>query len=221
MARFAAIASIVALALGAAFSVVPFALQKRQTIAATPSLGGLFSSTNVKLPPRRSACVGPVPFDRSTQIVQFLVGPASGRPSPLEIVATAPGYVARGSVEPYPPAGVVQAHIAAPPRYIEGDVCIRNRGRRSVTLVGTTEPRSQTFAATRVGGRVQQADVALTLLPRKQQSLAAHMGAVLHHGSALTGGLAPVWLLWVAAMLFLVALPIGAVTALVLSMRAT
>jgi hypothetical protein len=219
MARTAAIAAVVLMLLVLPFSGVPFVFDKRQSIAASPSLSGFFSAKNIRVPADKRACIGPVPFDRPTQIVQVLVAaPPRGKPSPLRFTASAPGYSSTASVDRYSP-GAVQAPIATPPRYVEGQVCVLNRGLRPIALVGTDEPRSQTFAGTTVDGKLQKVDAALILLPANQQSLADHFGSLLRRASNLTGGLAPVWLLWPIALLAALGLPAGAVTALVLSMR--
>jgi hypothetical protein len=219
MARTAAIAAVVLFLIALPFSGVPFVFEKRQSIAASPSLSGFAANKNIRVRGGERACVSPVPFDRPTQVAQFLIAPQKrGRQSPLEVTASAPGYVSTASLERWTP-GAVQFAIAAPRGYAEGQVCLLNRGRRTIELVGTDEPRSQTFAATRVDGKPQTADAALLLLPREQQSLADHFGSLLRRASALTGGLAPAWLLWPIALLAAVALPVGAVTALVLSMR--
>src|SRR4051794_3645099 len=219
MAKTAAIAALALLLAALPFTAVPFVTKKRQSIAASPSLSGFSVNKNVRVPGGERACVSPVPFDRPTQIVQLLVAPQKrAQPSPLEVTASGPGYLSTASLERWTP-GAVQFPIAAPRNYAEGRVCLLNRGRRSIELVGTDESRSQTFAATRVDGKPQTVDVSLMLLPARQQSLADHFGSLLRRASALTGGLAPPWLLWPIALVAVAVLPVGAVAALVLSMR--
>ena len=98
MARSAAIAAIVLFLVALPFTGVPFVTEKRQSIAASPSLSGFATNKNVRVRAGQRACVSPVPFDRPTQIAQFLIAPQKpGHQSPLVVTASAPG-VQRWSV---------------------------------------------------------------------------------------------------------------------------
>jgi hypothetical protein len=174
----------------------------------------------VRLPGRRTACIRPVPLEPGVRQVQMLVHATGPQTRPLDITLRSPGYVGRGRFIGYPaggPALVLATLDRAPPRDQDGELCIRNTGRRSVGLVGTNEPESQTLPVTYVGRRPpSDIDPAITFLSGRRVSILGDPGASLRRAAALTG-VVPAWLMWPLGLLFLIGVPIAVAAALLLS----
>ena len=86
-------------------------------------------------------------------------------------------------------------------------------------LVGTGEPESVTLPVTYVGGKASPGvDPAITFLSGKQRSIVQQAGTILDRAAAFTGAI-PGWLMWPLALLFLLGLPLGAASVLLLSAR--
>jgi hypothetical protein len=202
----------------------PFLTRDRAVVTATPSLSGLFNRTDVPLAPRRTACVSPVPIPRGTAVIQLaLTTLKSPRPQPLVVTAEGQGgYRSRVRTTSYPvgPASVFGVAVRPPRRDVIGRICVRNAGRHRIALTGTTEERSLTGATTRVDGRRQAADVALTLLEARPRSLVDRAGVVLDRASAFTGGVLPTWLLWPLVVLLAAGVPLAVFGGLYAALRA-
>jgi hypothetical protein len=212
-AAIVALLGLVLVGVGALVEWRPFVTRDRAVVTATPSLAGLFNRTDVPLAPGRTACIGPVPIPRGSAVVQLaLTTLKSPRPVPLIVTAEGDGgYRSRMRTASYPvgPASVFGVALRPPRRDVIGRVCVRNAGRRRIALTGTTEERSLTAATTRVDGRRQRADVALTLLEARPRSLLDRAGDVLDRASAFTGGLMPTWLLWPLVLLLAAGVPLA------------
>jgi len=214
---------LVTVAVGAVIEWRSFLTRDRAVVTATPSLAGLFNRTDVPLRPGRTACISPVPVSRDTGLVQLsLTTLTSPRPQPLVVTADdAAGYRSRVRIASYPvgPAAVFNVPIRPPEQDVVGRVCVRNAGRRQVALIGTTEVRSLSSAATRVNGRRQRADVALTLLEARQRSVLDRASRVMDRASAFTGGVMPTWLLWPLSVTLALGVPVAVFGGFYLALR--
>ena len=104
---------------------------------------------------------------------------------------------------------------------IDGHICLKNLGRKSVALIGTNEPRSLTLARTTVNGKRSAGDARATLLilTAADRSPGGSFGELSRHLSTLSGGITPVWIIWILAILLVVGVPVAALLALALALR--
>jgi hypothetical protein len=199
----------------------PYLELKRQVATASPGLGPLFTRADVTLPPHRRLCIAPVVLDPRSAIAQITVT-APKRPQPLRISAAAPGYRASVVTASYPGGTLAPVQVAlAPPRStVTGRVCVTNRGRRPVALLGTTEPRSLTVAQPSLDGRVLPGQsVALELLEREPKSILGELGEAFARASALAGGYGPAWLLWPLAIVLVIGAPLALIVGFAAALR--
>jgi hypothetical protein len=222
MSKVAAAIVLVVFAAGAAKWFIPSLTVERQTVASTPSLQGLFVRSEVLLRKGSRACIAPVPLDRSVHEVQMLLNARGGVASPIDVTLRGPGYSANTTFSGYLVGGdhLATGRLSASPQAAsDGQLCLRNRGRHAVGLVGTTEGESLTPPATTIDGKpVNNMDPALTFLTGKQQSITSEAGTIVDRASGFTDAL-PAWLLWPLAVLFVLGLPLGAAAIFVLPAR--
>jgi len=199
----------------------PYVELRRLPLTSSPGLQPLFGRADVTLNARRRLCIAPVALDTDTDLAQFEVT-SPKRPQPLLVRATGPGYRSSAIVRDYPADTLtpVFGTLTPPRRDIVGTVCITNRGRAAIALLGTNEPRSLTTPNPTVGGRtLTNQDVTLDLYSSHPQSIASRLGTILHRASAFTGDLAPVWLLWPIAVLVMIGIPAAIVAGFAASLR--
>jgi hypothetical protein len=185
--------------------------EPRDELLATPSLPGLATKTDVSVPGRQELCVRPVVIPaRTTRVTAQATG----------VVAPTRMHVSIVSVEGQLNARKVSVAGTSLDAYFDrrqtsltsAAVCFRNRQRRAVAFVGTTEPRSRVVADTFVNGRRKEADIALSLLggtttlghelPRSAQRAATMAGIAWAWWAVpallimlVVGGVCLVWLL--------------------------
>lgn len=223
MPKLAAALVLVVFAIGALLWYAPWLTEQRVVPASTPSLEGISSRAEVKLPGGKTACIRPVPLDPNVREVQMLLDTRGKRAPAVDLTMTGPGgYRATGRFAGYAPsdASLVMTRLSqAPPQAADGQLCLHNTGRRAIGLVGTGEPESVTLPVTYVGDKPPgEVDPAITFLSGKQRSLAQQAGTILDRAALFTGAI-PGWLMWPLALLFALGLPLGAAWALLLSAR--
>lgn len=167
------------------------------------------------LQPGVTACQGPIDVPADARTVRFEVG-TFGAPGPrLQVFTrTAGGITGRASV----PAGYAdRATVAASPGGIVAGrriaLCVRNAGRRQVSLWGGVAGAARTSTA-RLDGRDAATDLALVFERSESRSMLAALGdaferAALFHPSWVSAGL-----LWVLAALLVLGLPVALLMAL-------
>lgn len=203
------------LALVAAALWVPWATQKRGVIAATPVPAPLFGYTPAPLAGGQTACIQTVTFSPQTQIGEMALV-TNGRPGPaLELTAKAPGYRATARI----PAGYrddvgVRFNLPTPAKPVIGDLCIRNTGRRTISLNGTTESRTMGRPQLVIGGAVQPSDPKLVFYARGERSYAGRAGEMLRHAAIFTPPFLPPAALGLLALVALVGIPLAIALAL-------
>ena len=199
----------------------PALTRDRSTLVATPAVPGLFGRAEVNLPQYQTACVEPIAFTPDASAVRLIVLARSRPPMPLEVTTVAPGYRKKALVEDYEVGrdSVVIVPLGAPPRETVGKLCIRNAGRRVATLIGTDESRAQGPAKTTVFGN-PVSSIAVALVDPEPSSTLDRIDDAVQRASDLTGGLAPVWLLWPLLVLVVLGIPAATLAALVLAVRA-
>jgi len=174
------------------------------------------------VPPRQQACMESVAVEPSSDIAEFQLWPTKAGPRggpPVELVLSASGYRGVVHVPGGYPGGAVTLPFTPPAHTLIVTACFINRGRSTVLLTGTSEPRTVARSATRIDGRSVVGDIALTFLENRERSLLDQLGEVFGHASVLTDHLLPVWLIWLLAVLVALGVPVGAVAAFYLALR--
>jgi hypothetical protein len=223
MGKVAAALVVGVFAVGALVWYAPWLTEQRTVITSTPSLQGISTLGEVKVPGKGRACVRPLPLDPNVREVQMLLN-TRGHGSPaVDLTMTGPGgYRATARFNNYVPgsATVVTARLSeAPQQTGDGQLCLRNTGRRAIGLVGTGEAESVTLPVTYVGDKPPgEIDPAITFLAGGHRSFVQHAGTILDRAAGFTGVI-PGWAMWPLVLLFLAALPLGAAAALLLASR--
>ena len=224
--RTAAILAVAGLALAIAGAVREWRTpltSDRSVITATPSLAGLFQRTDVTVRAGERACIAPVPFEATTERAILTIDTRQANvPQRLRVEARAGGYRSATTARAATPGSAVPviAALRPPAQRVTGSLCVRNLGRRSMALVGTTEPRSQSVAVTTVEGEPQPADVALTLAEAEPRAPLSRLDEIFSRASTMTSGLMPVWLLWSVCALLAVAAPLALFWSVYAALRA-
>jgi hypothetical protein len=219
MRKVAVAVALVVFAAGAAKWYVPWLTSKSPEVNSTPSVQGIIPA-EVKVRAGQQACIKPVPLDPGDRQLYMLVR-TQGKPAPVvDVTVTQPGFVAYARFRNYPIGGVtpvVSDLSRAPLRAQDGELCLHNRGRRAVSLVGTSEPESLTLPVTSVEGKdATDIDPAITFLTGARTSHLQRLGRIADRAAGFTGVL-PSWVLWPLGLLFLFGLPVGAAAALLLA----
>jgi hypothetical protein len=222
MSKVAAAIVLIVFAVGAVRWFVPSLTLQRSVVVSTPSLDGISVRNEIKLRRGQTACIKPVPLDPEVRQVRLILHALGSRPSPLALTVTGPGYRAHGRFAGYPTKTQVPAFATldrAPPSAADGQLCMRNTGRRAVSLVGTSEPESQTVPVTYVDGKpVPTIDPAIAFLAGENRSILQRSGTTLDRAADFTDAV-PDWLMWPLALLFFLGMPLGAASVLLLSAR--
>ena len=217
------IALLVTFAVGVLWFYLPHLTEDHANVLSTPSLVGFQTSKQVVIRRGQQACISPVPLEPALRSVRMLLQARGPQASPLDLELRAPGYLGTGRFAGYKaggPANVEAAVTPAPPRDADGTLCLRDTGRRAVGLVGTDEALSITVPATTVDGKPAGAvDPAITFLGGPPQSMISRAGTILGRASDLTGGFAPLWLLWPLVLAFVLAAPLALAWALFRSLE--
>jgi hypothetical protein len=201
----------------------PYLTQTQQPVAEVPTPSALFAVSEFAVLPHKQACMNSITVDPNNRIAQFQLRPAKPSPQggpPIALVLSAPGYRATVDVPGGYPGGGVALPITPPPTHaLIGTACFVNRGRTTLLLDGTTEPRTIARSATSINGKSVAGDIALTFLNSRQLSLLDRLGEVFGHASNLTDHLMPTWLIWILAILVAFGVPLAVVVAFYVALR--
>jgi hypothetical protein len=198
----------------------PYLTRERQNLAGVPVPPPFFAQTPVKIGSGSEACLSDVAFDTDAEFVQ-LTALSAPRP-PLEVVARAPGYRKTGRV----PGGLealstMFARIDPPERSVIGTLCIRNRGKRRILLLGTNDGRTSVGRpVTRIDGAEIAPDISVTLYAADNGSVLERLGELVDRAAAFKPGLFGLPpLLWIVLLLAALGIPAAAVYAMLSSFR--
>jgi hypothetical protein len=106
--------------------------------------------------------------------------------------------------------------LRPPTHSLIGRLCIANSGRRPIDLYASSESRTHSRETVTVAGKPVGPSVTLALLQRTQESIGGRVPAVMRHAAALNPPLPPA-LIWLVALLALIAIPGGLIGALLLA----
>lgn len=207
--------------LGALMWFVPSVRLHRETVDSTPSLQGKDVRSTVPVKAGSLACIAPLPLDPGVREVQLLLN-AGARPAALDLSLSAPGYHGRAALRAVPPGGDTPAVARldrAPTATGDGKLCVRNAGRRTVLLVGTTEAESLSTPETTVDGKpVANNDPAVTFLTGERRDIPSQASTIAGRAAGFTGAL-PAWLVWVLAALVFAGMPLATAAVILLASR--
>jgi hypothetical protein len=201
---------------------IPYLTRERENVSGVPVPPPFFAQERVGLKPGSEGCLSDVAFDTDAAIVEF-TALAGRRPTPpLTVVAQGPGYRAAATVEGgYSRPSVLRTAIDPPERSVLGTLCVRNRGKRQVILLGTTDPRTVIARPiTRIDGQEVVPDVSVRLLSTDSGTVLERAGEMVDRAAAFKPGLfgAPVFL-WLVLMLVAIGVPAAAVYSMLSSFR--
>ena len=199
---------------------VPYLTRERHNLAGVPVPPPFIAQTPVKIGSGSEACLSDVAFDTDAEFVELTALSAS-RP-PLEVVARARGYRATGRV----PRGdeavpTMFARIDPPEQSVIGTLCIKNRGKRRIDLLGTADARTGVGRpVTRVDGAEVAPDITVLLFAPDNGSVLERLGQLVDRAAAFKPGLfgLPV-LLWIVLLLAAFGIPAAALYAMLSSFR--
>jgi hypothetical protein len=200
---------------------VPYLTRERGYLAGVPVPPPFLAQEHVGVKPGSEACLSDVAFDTDAELVDFTVLAGRRPRPPIGIVARARGYRAAATVPgDYEPPTTLRAPIDPPERSVIGTLCIRNRGKRRVDLLGTTDARTAVGRpVTRIDGE-EVADITVRLLSSDQGSVLERLGQLVDRAAAFKPGLfgAPVFL-WMVVLLVAIGAPAAAVYSVLSSFR--
>jgi hypothetical protein len=193
---------------------IPYLTREREDVTGVPVPPPFFTEERVGLDPGSEACLSEVAFDTHAEIVE-LTALAGGRPRPpLAVLARGPEYRETSVVEGgYTTPSALHARIDPPKRSVIGTLCIENRGKRRVALLGTTDARTVVARATmRIDGEEVVPEITVRLLAADGGSVLDRAGQLVERAAAFKPGAfgAPVFL-WIVLLLVAVGVPAGAV----------
>jgi hypothetical protein len=200
---------------------VPYLTRERANLAGVPVPPPFLAQAPVEMDPGSEACLSDVAFDTDAELVELTVLAARRPVSPIGIVARGPDYRASAAIPGgYGPPTALSARIDPPERSVIGTLCIRNRGKRRVELLGTTDARTAVGRpVTRIDGE-EVADITVRLLSSDQGSVLERLGQLVDRAAAFKPGLfgAPVFL-WMVVLLVAIGAPAAAVYSVLSSFR--
>jgi hypothetical protein len=201
---------------------VPYLTREREDVSGVPVPPPFFAQERVGLKSGSEACLSEVAFDTNAEIVEF-TALAGRRPTPsLTVVAEGPSYRETATIEGgYAPASVLRARVDPPERSVIGTLCIGNRGKRRVALLGTTDARTVVARPiTQIDGVEVVPDITVRLLSTDGGSVLERAGEMVDRAAAFKPGVfgAPVFL-WLVLLLVAVGVPALAVYSILSSFR--
>jgi hypothetical protein len=215
------VATALVVVVGALVWFVPYLNRQREMVASTGASPPFANVTPVPLRAGGVACMTRVTIDTDAASAQFVVIPGRRPAPPLRVSTAGPaGYRGTAAMVPggYREAGPRSAPISAPKRPLIGRVCVRNAGGTSVSLVGTTEKRTNGRMQTFVDGRPVAADISLQLLQGGSSTLLGETPEVVARMATFKGSFvssAVFWLLLVLVVFCVPALVVAAVASAV------
>ena len=201
---------------------IPYLTRDREDVSGVPVPPPYFAEERVALNRGSEACLAEVAFDTDAEIVE-LTALRARRPSPrLAVVAVGPGYRQTAIIKGgYKPPSVLRARISPPRRSLIGTLCIANRGKRRVALLGTTDVRTVIARATmRVDGVEVVPDISVRFLSGESGSVLERADKMVDRAAAFKPGLfgAPAFI-WLVLLLVALGVPAAAVYSMLSSFR--
>ena len=209
-------AALLAFLVAGAYWFLPYLTNDRVIATSTPSPFPRGAPALIRVPAGEAACVSPVGLDAQSENAVIRLATRGRPPVPVALELTAPGYRHRSVARRYRSREDVVVPVTPPLRDVLGQACIRNLGSGPVWTLGSAEGgRTQSRAATRVGGRDVAADAGLVFFERKPASLITRAGVIVERTAAWKP-FGPA-LAWLVLALVLLVIPLGALGAVAFS----
>jgi hypothetical protein len=172
--------------------------------------------------PGSETCLSDVAFGTDAELVELSALTVPRPRPPLGVVVEAPGYRETATVPGgYEPLTTVYARIDPPKRSVVGTLCIRNRGKRRIDLLGTTDPRTAVGRpVTSIDEEEVAADITVRLLSTHPGSVFERLDQLVDRVAAFKPGLfgMPVFL-WMVLLFTAIGVPAAAVYSILSSFR--
>lgn len=187
---------------------VPFLQKKRDIPTAVPSPPPLVS-TSLDLIGRGSRlCMRDAAVSAQTEQMRFRVGTYFRPGPPLGVTVRAPGYTARARVAGgYKDNSTIAVRLPRPASSRLVVVCVRNRGSRKVALYAAADTAVSRVQVTIDGDPVIPTPQ-LSFNEARPVSIASRAGVTAGRIAVFRGFLDHSWIVWVLAILALVAAPL-------------
>ena len=215
------VATAAVLCVLAAVLFARFALADRDLVAATPSPRPMFVVTFIDLLPGRELCIAGVTIPEDARQVRFQVRTFGDSGPPLVVTFKGRGYTHTTHV----PGGYADETTLTPPLTpprtdVIGEVCVDNRGERTIALVGTTEERTRSRPVGAVNGRAVDPDAYLAFYENRSASALSQTPAIVDRMGAFRPAIIGPWLLWPLLFLVVAGVPAGMLWAALRGARA-
>ena len=214
MRSAAIVAFSVVLGLFVLLAALPYLSDEREMSAGAPAPPALTEITLVEVPAGSQVCVRKIVLDERMGLLRFRVG-TYGRPGPpLAVSLTAPGYSERARVRAgWRDNAEHSVRVNSPPASRLGQVCLRNQGSRKIAIYGAAD-QARSRAIVELDGEAQDASPTLTFFERDRRTILSEPALTASRVAVFRGPLGYAWVVWAAAIVFLIALPVALVLAL-------
>jgi hypothetical protein len=224
MRRTAVVVAVVVIVAGLAVAAPAYLTRKRDYVAVTPQAPTFKPNVPAAfpLPGDSTACMDLVAIDgHSEQARLQAMTPGSGA-MPLELTVTGPHYRTQGRVGARSADGrTVAVAIRPPQRSLVATACVRNLGRRPVSLAGVGDRSRSRSTITVNGARLDGPSAGytsgvgfvLTFYERRPASILSRLPVSLQRMTVLRPGVVAPATLWLLLALSVVGVPALAVWA--------
>jgi hypothetical protein len=231
MRRTAVVVAVVVIVAGLAVAAPAYLTRKRDYVAVTPQAPTFKPNTPAAfpLPGGATTCMDLVAVDSHSEQARLQAITPGSSAMPLQLTVTGPHYRTQGRVGArYADGRTVAVAIRPPQRSLTATACVRNLGRRPVSLAGVGDrSRSRstiTLNGTRAGsttaGYTSGVGFVLTFYERRPTSILSRLPVSLQRMAVLRPGVVVPATLWPLLALFVVGVPALAVWAFARALRA-
>ena len=188
---------------------LPALLRDRTITSSTPTSRPLSELTTVPVAPGGRVCVAGFGVDTDAEALQIAAAGGRAPLPPVAVTVRAAGWAASGALPEgwRADVGVPVVLSSPPPRELDdAQACVANRGRRTLELLGTAEPRARAdVRVTRDGATLSGAQPWIALVRDERSSVLRTLGDVLDRATTMSPVPAPV--AWLVALLLVLAAP--------------
>jgi hypothetical protein len=231
MRRTAVVVAVVVIVAGLAAAAPAYLTRKRDYVAVTPQAPTFKPNRPVAftLPGDATACMNLVALDGHSEQARLQAMTPGSSAVPLELTVTGPHYRTQGRVGArYADGRTVAVPIRAPQRSLSATACVRNLGRRPVSLAGVGDRSRSRSTITVNGARLGGASAGyttgvgfvLTFYERRPASILSRLPVSVQRMAVLRPGVVVPATLWPLLALFVVGVPAIAVWAFARALRA-
>ena len=210
MRKAALLGGLLVLALGFAVLVIPFLMRDRDMLATTPQPPARTAVSLVELRSGQRACLDKAVMDERSERARITVGTYGRAASPLELTISGPGL---REVERIPPTYrdnlTLTVPVDPPDEAVAATICVRNEGDRKVALYGGADRTSR--STTRVDGKPVAPNFTILFAEAGRHTLLERLPLAVERMQVFRPD-AP-WLAWLAAVLFVIGMPLAVVWA--------